>query len=179
MTVLSTTGDLLRKGLEMTCGTMKEAGRVLGYTPGMLSKICSGERNISPEVERKMAKISILAGIAMAAEATGYTWFRFFRGDRHPLNMALRALKEDRECDAYLEKLPERLMDKPGPEHLTGQDKEWLAVFMKELDDDIEAKINLRVEITSTYCIGSMDELTSKENTPATVAPAARVELSF
>jgi len=92
---------LLKRGIELGCGTQKEAARRLNYSPEMVNKILAGERNIAPEVKPKLSGMHLIAGLALAQEATGYAIFDYIDGDRHPMVMLQRTLKEDAEADQY------------------------------------------------------------------------------
>lgn len=157
---------MLRYCIEKSCGTIKEAARRLNYSPEMLSKILAGERNIAPEIRVKMARMHPLAGLALALEATGYKWFSYIEGDRHPQNLIQRVLKEDEEADKALEPIPKKLIDKTGLGDLTDEDIKKLRAAAKEISEDITAKINLLIEWEDRYQIGLLDLLV-KEKSPA------------
>lgn len=172
---------LLRRGIERSCKTQKEAARRLNYTPGMLNKILAGERNIASEVKPKMAQMHLLAGLALAQEVTGYSSiFGYIDGDRHPQTMLRRVEKEDAEADAALKSLGWRIIDKNSPDDLSKDDVFALVAVGKELSERIKADLNLLVELEDRFQLGLLDYLTGeKEKSPACVAAGPRANLNF
>lgn len=171
---------LLKRGVERGCGTQKEAARKLNYSPEMLNKILSGERNIASDIKPKMAQLHLMAGLALAQEATGYSWFEFLEGDRHPQNLLQRVLKEDSEADEALKPMGWRLIDKNQPEHLTPEDVMALNVAAKEMSHRIVAEINLLIEWEDRFHLGLLEHLTGKkEKSPDCVTTAPRANYNF
>lgn len=159
---------MLREGIERGVGTIQEAARQTNVTSSLLSKILSGERSVAPDLKPKLSKMHILAGLAMALEATGYRrLFGYIQGDRHPQSMIRRVEKEDAEADAALQPIGWRIIDKDGPEDLTADDKFALLAAAKEITDRVKAEINLLIEWEDRYQLGLLEYLTGeKKNRP-------------
>jgi len=111
----------------------------------------------------------LLAGLAMALEATGYRrLFGYIQGDRHPQSMIRRVEKEDAEADAALQPIGWRIIDKDGPDDLTADDKLALLTAGKEIADRVKAEINLLIEWEDRYQLGLLEHLTGeKKNRPS------------
>ena len=154
---------LLKRGIERGCGTQKEAARRLNYSPEMMNKILSGERNVAHENKPKLSGIHLIAGLALAQEATGYMIFDYIEGDRHPIVMLQRTLKEDTEADRQLIDIGWRIIDKNRPEDLTPEDVVALKAAAKETIDRINADINMIIEWEDRYQLGLLDYLTGKK----------------
>jgi len=155
---------MLRQGIEKGPGSHQEAARQLNITPSMLSKILAGERNMAADLKPKASKMHLLAGLAMALEATGYKRiFEYIRGDRHPQTMLRRVEKEDAEADAALKPIGWRIIDKECPEDLTEDDKFALLTAAKEIADRVKAEINLLIEWEDRYRLGLLEHLTGEK----------------
>ncbi|HOV80378.1 MAG TPA: hypothetical protein PK728_09780 [Bacillota bacterium] len=154
---------MLREGIERGVGNCNEAARRLNVTPSMLSKVLSGERNLAPDLKPRVAKMHPLAGLAIALEATGYSWFSYVDGDRHPQTMIRRVEKEDVEADEALKPIAWRTIDKQLAEDLTPEDVVALKAAAKEISDRIIAEINLLIEWEDRYKLGLLDMLRQKE----------------
>lgn len=163
---------LLRRGIEKAAGTHQEAARRVNYSKEMMSKVLAGERNIAPDVAGKLSGMHLIAGLAIAQELTGYLWFRYIDGDRHPQNLLQRALKEDHEADILINQAGARLIDKAGPEDLTPEDMTFLQAAAKELSDEITASINLLIELEDRYKLGLLGYLTGQKEKTQAVAEA-------
>ena len=154
---------LLKRGLERSCGTHKEAARLLNYSPEMLCRIFTGERNIAPDIKPKMSRMHMIAGLALAAEATGYNIFQYLDGDRHPQTMIRRVEKEDAEADEALRPIGWRIINKNTPEDLTEDDKTALRAAATEIIHRVIAELNMLVEWEDRYSLGLLDYITGKE----------------
>lgn len=154
---------MLREGIERGVGTIQEAARQTNVTPSLLSKILSGERNVAPDLKPKLSRMHLLAGLAMALEATGYKIFEYIRGDRHPQTMLRRVEKEDAEADAALKSIGWRIIDKECPEDLTEDDKFALLTAAKEIADRVKTEINLLIEWEDRYRLGLLEHLTGEK----------------
>lgn len=152
----------MRLALTQRYGTSKKAACVLGYSPEMLSRIITGERNISPDMMPKMARTNITAGMAIAEETTEYRCFRRIEGDRHPQTMIRRVEKEDAEAEAALMEVPWILIDKQRPEDLSEHEKQLVFTAGKELGDRIQADLNLMETLDSQYGLGLIDHLVQR-----------------
>lgn len=153
----------LRLGIERSAGDYREAARLINMTPGMLSKMMNGERNVAPDVAPKLSRMSMISGLALAEESTRYSCFSYISGDRHPQTMVRRVEKEDAEADEAVGMLGHMLIDKSEPDDLEPEER---AIFMgigKELADRIRADLNLLVELDDRYKLGLVDYLTDKK----------------
>lgn len=154
--------SVLRKGIISAFGTGKAAARHLGYSEEMISKIFTGERNIAPDQQPRWSGTHLMAGMAIAEEATGYRCFDYIDGDRHPQVMIRRVEKEDAEADEALKRLPWMLLDKQGPDDLTEDDRHQISVIGKELCDRIQVDLNLIVELDDRFQIGLVQNLVER-----------------
>lgn len=146
--------ELLEKGLKLAFGTAAAAARALGYDKSMMSKILAGERFLAHDMQQKVSKVSILAGLALAAECTGYgRWFRFNEIDRHPQTLIQVAIKNDKEADAVLQELPGMLINKATAEDLQPGDNEMMEQTIRALSARINSDINLLAEIGCRYSV--------------------------
>lgn len=158
--------SMLRDGIERGVGCQKEAARLLNLTPSMLSKILSGERSLAHDLKPKASRMHLLAGLAIALEATGYKIFEYIRGDRHPQNLIRRVEKEDAEADEALRPIGLMLIDKSGPEDLTEEDRFTMKAAAREIIHRIRAEFNLLVELEDRFRLGLLEDLVGgKEKT--------------
>ena len=153
------TRQMIRRGLESAYGTLQEAARHLSYSPDMLSKIFSGKRNIAQDIKNKMARIHPLAGLALAAEATGYSWFVYQEGDRHPQNLTQVSLYRSEAANAAIRDVSRRIINKTAPEHLQADDTESMRQAARLVSDRIRSDINLLLELDERYKIGLLDQI--------------------
>ena len=154
--------SVLRKGILKAFGTGKAAAHHLNYSEEMISKIFTGERQIAPDQQPRWSRSHILAGMAIAEEATGYQCFSYMEGDRHLQVMIRRAEKEDLEADAALRELPWLLLDKQCDD-FTAQEKDLALTIGRELCDRIHADLNLVVELDDQLRLGLIDYLTERK----------------
>ncbi|TEB13412.1 helix-turn-helix transcriptional regulator [Pelotomaculum propionicicum] len=164
---------LLKRGVELGCGTQKEAARRLNYSPEMLNKILAGVREPAPDAKPKLSQMHMIAGLALAQEVTGYNIFSYIEGDRHPQTMIRRVEKEDHEAHEALRPLGWRIIDKQKPEDLTDEDVFALKVVGKEVSERIKTDINLLIELEETFQLGLLDYLTGKKEIAQVAEPQA------
>lgn len=169
----------MKKGVEMGCGTQKEAARQIYYDHTLLNKILSGKRPVPPDARPKLAKMHMVAGLALAQEATGYNIFGYIEGDRHLQTMIRRVEKEDAEADAAMKPVGWRLIDKKKPEDLSKEDVFALNAVAKEVGDRVKADINFLIELEENFRLGLLEYLTGKKEIAATLVaePAAGYNL--
>lgn len=153
----------LRLGIERSAGEYQEVARLINMTPGMLSKMMNGERNVAPDVASKLSRMSMISGLALAEETTRYSCFRYIEGDRHPQTMVRRVEKEDTEADRAVRDLGFLLIDKMSSEDLTPDERNDLFRIGREIADRARADMNLLAELDDTYNLGLVDYLTEKE----------------
>ena len=153
------TRQLLRRGLESVYGTLQEAARQINYSPDMLTKIFAGKRNIAQDIKTKLARISPLAGLALAAEATGYNWFVYQEGDRHPQNLTQVSLYRSEAANAAIRDVSRRIINKTKPEHLQDDDTESMRQAARLVSDRIRSDINLLLELDERYKIGLLEQI--------------------
>ncbi len=158
-------GEMLREALFRSGIPTKALAAETHYSVDAYYSAMNGKRKIPQDARNKIASVSILAGLAVAAEATGYKLFSFVTGDRHPQALIRRVEKEDQEADAALKEIPFLLLDKNGPEDLSESDLERLRNAGQETCDRIRADLNLICEMDDTYRLGLIDYLIEKEKT--------------
>lgn len=155
--------SVLRKGILKAFGTGKAAAHHLNYSEEMISKIFTGERRIATDQQPRWARSNILAGMAIAEEATSYRCFSYIEGDRHMQVMIRRVEKEDAEADAALREIPWLLLDRKSDD-LTAQEKDIALIIGQELCDRIHADLNLVVELDDQLRLGLIDYLTERKS---------------
>ena len=160
--------DLLMEGVIESVGSGKELARRLGLSPSMVSKIGSGERSIADDLKPKISSLSMKAAIAIIIESTGFRkLFGMFAKDKHPQSLLRSIKKEDIEADAAIDRIADRLIDKPANDDLTEEDVEAIRPELKELVDRIQAEISFLAETDGRYPkLRIKDLCTEKEKDP-------------
>lgn len=159
-------GLMLKEAMDLAGHTPKSMAVKCGYSRDMIYAALSEERPIPTQARPKISKMSLLAGLAVALEATGYERiFKYFRIDRHIQNLLQMVFKEDEEADAVLSKLPRILMNKNCADDLSEEDKKLVELAAKELTDRIVHDFNLLVELETKLGVKVMDQLVGKSKT--------------
>lgn len=158
---------MLREAIERSGIPPKALAAETNYSVDAIYAACAGKRKIPREARQKLSGMHLLAGLAVALEATGYKKvFGFFAGDRHPQNLIRRVEKEDTEADEALKPLGWLLIDKAGPEDLTDEDRQAVKTAAREIMQRIQAEFNLLIELEDRFKLGLTQYLTQgKEKT--------------
>lgn len=142
---------MLKKAIESSGLPPKAIAAECNYSVDAIYAASQGKRRIPWEARRKISKINILGGLAVAHDATGYNCFEYIDGDRHPQTMIRRVEKEDAEADAAIKPLGWRLIDKNKPEDLTPEDEAVIDLVGKEVSERIKADLNLLITLDTQY----------------------------
>lgn len=160
-------GEMLREGLAQADIPVKALAIDVNYSEDAIYSAMKGKRKIPKDARQAISEVHLLAGLAVAYEATGYRCFRTVDGDMHPQNILQKALKEDRDVDRSLEDMGFRLIDKQRPEDLTEEDRLALSNSAKEVIEEIRALLVYLISLESSYHIGCtqmlIDELKKKD----------------
>lgn len=169
MSVAWTERDLLIQGIVESAGSGVEGARRLGISPSLLSKIGSGDRSMADDLKPKASGMSMKAMLAIIIESTGFKGlFSFFHKDRHPQNLIRHIKREDVEADAAIDRIADRLIDKPANDDLTEDDVAILRPEVREIADRVKADINFLTELDSRYPKLRIRELfTEKKKSPS------------
>ncbi|MEN6325832.1 MAG: hypothetical protein ABFD18_06460 [Syntrophomonas sp.] len=163
-------GEMLQEALLRSDTPVKALAAETNYSVDAYYSAISGKRKIPQEAKGKISAVSIMAGLAVALEATGYKVFQILGGDRHPQTAIRKVEKEDREAEAALMDIPFMILDKNCPEDLTLGERELVKKAGEEICDRIRADLNLVCELDDTYRLGLIEYLLEKKKT----APAVR-----
>ncbi|HCF71970.1 MAG TPA: hypothetical protein DER33_10390 [Syntrophomonas sp.] len=156
-------GEMLKEALFRSGTPTKALAAETNYSVDAYYLAMNGKRKIPQDAREKIASVSILAGLAVAMEATGYKLFSFISGDRHPQTLIRRVEKEDQEADAALKQIPFIILDKQKPEDLSSQELEMVRKAGRETCDRIRADLNLICELDDTYRLGLINYLLDKK----------------
>lgn len=157
-------GTMLREAIERSGQPTKVWARECSYSVDSLYAACQEKRSIPIDARQKISGIHALAGLAIALEGTNYAqWFEPPQGDRHPLAMIVRNLKESSEATEVVRQLPTRVLDKFSAADLSAEDNELIEQAKKEVSERVRADLYLLVELDDLYNTGLTEYLTNKK----------------
>ncbi len=141
---------------EMVRGALKghsvsTIARETNYSEDALYKAIEGKRRIPRDARPHLAKMHLLAGLAVALEDTGYVCFEPLAGDRHPLAMAEKVRLELHRLVDEIEILPAHLVDKLQAGDLAPEDKALLEDVDQEMIKLLRALFSFLVESQDQY----------------------------
>jgi hypothetical protein len=121
------------------------------YSEDALYKAIEGKRRIPRDARPHLAKLHLLAGLAVALEDTGYVCFEPLAGDRHPLAMVEKVKQELHRLVDEIEILPQHLVDKLRAGDLAPEDKVLLEDVDQEMIRLLRALFSFLVESQDQY----------------------------
>ncbi len=141
---------------EMVRGALKghsvsTIARETNYSEDALYKAIEGKRRIPRDARPHLAKMHLLAGLAVALEDTGYVYFEPMPGDRHPLALVEKVRGELHRLVDEIEILPAHLVDKLRAGDLSEEDRALLDDVDREMIRLLRALFSFLIESQDKY----------------------------
>ena len=165
-------GSMLKEAISRGDIPVKSLAIETKYSTDAFYMAMKGKRSTPQDARERISALNILGGMALALEVTGYKFFSYASGDRHPQTLIRRVEKEDREADAAMHDIPFVLIDKQTAQDLSPEDRLMVQNAGKEICDRICADLNLVCELDDTFQLGLVDYLLDRKE--KTANPAVR-----
>ena len=113
---------MVRAGLNSAGYSVSMLAAEVNYSPDALYKAIEGKRRIPKDARPRLARLHLLAGLAVALQDTGYCCFQPVEGDRHFLATTERVHQELHKLIVEINALPPHLLDKLKADDLAPED---------------------------------------------------------
>lgn len=157
-------GQMPKKALEITDTPVKVIAMETNYSDDAFYMAFRDKRPIPYGASQRIAQDSILGGIAVALQATGYyQLFGFDNGDRHIQSLIQKTRREDNHADEAIHEIQWMLLNKATAEDLTPEDVVVLKSAYIEMCHEINSFLNLLAGVEELYKLGMTNWLMTKE----------------
>ena len=143
--------QLLKEAIERSGKPAKAWGITCDVLPEAIYAACRGEKPVPRNARTKMAKLHLLAGLAVALEDTGYKCFEPLPGDKHPLAMVEKVKESLHRLADEIDVLPPHLVDKLKAGDLAPADKVLLGDVDQAMVRLLRALFSFLIESQDQY----------------------------